>query len=119
MFIKDLNDCEEFVGKDDTILRQLLHPDKDPVNIRYSMVYALLPPGKASRPHKLKTSEVYYILEGRGIMHINNESNEVHSGQVIYIPPFARQWIENKGDTDLKFLCIVDPAWHPENEEII
>jgi len=28
------------------------------------------------------------------------------------------QYIENTGDSDLKFLCIVDPAWREENEEV-
>jgi len=28
MFIKDLNDCEEFIARDNSILRELLHPDK-------------------------------------------------------------------------------------------
>jgi len=118
MFIKDLKDCEEFIAGDNTVLRQLLHPDKATLDIRYSLAYAVLHPGKASQPHRLKTSEVYYILEGEGIMHINDESEKVHVGQVIYIPPHAKQWIENIGTSDLTFLCIVDPAWRPEDEEV-
>ena len=117
MFIRDLKDCEEFFAGDNTIHRQLLHPDKADLDIHYSIAHAVLHPGKASQPHRLKTSEVYYILEGEGIMHINDGSEKVHAGQVIYIPPHAKQWIENSGTSDLKFLCIVDPAWREENEE--
>jgi mannose-6-phosphate isomerase-like protein (cupin superfamily) len=118
MFIKDLKDCEEFIAGDNTVLRQLLHPDKADLSIRYSMAHAVLYPGKSSKPHRLKTSEVYYILEGEGIMHINEESATVRAGQVIYIPPHAKQFIQNNGKLDLKFLCIVDPAWRPEDEEV-
>jgi mannose-6-phosphate isomerase-like protein (cupin superfamily) len=118
MFIKDLKDCEEFRAGDNTILRQLLHPDKAKLDIRYSLAHAVLYPGKASQPHRLKTSEVYCILEGEGIMHINDESATVHAGQVIYIPPHAKQFIQNSGSSDLKFLCIVDPAWREEDEEV-
>lgn len=60
-----------------------------------------------------------FILEGEGLMHINDESRKVSSGQVIYIPPNAKQFIENILEVDLKFLCIVDPAWKEENEQIL
>jgi len=118
MVVKDLKDCEEFIAGDNTILRQLLHPDKTDLDIRYSLAYAVLHPGKASQPHRLKTSEVYYVLEGEGIMHINDETAMVHTDQVIYIAPHARQFIQNAGSSDLKFLCIVDPAWRAEDEEM-
>ncbi len=119
MYIKDLKDCEEFIAGDNTILRELLHPDKADINLRYSLAHAVLKPGLTSRLHKLRTSEVYYILEGQGMMHIDNESAEVHPGQAVYIPPHARQYIENTGKADLIFLCIVDPAWRVEDEEVL
>ena len=52
-------------------------------------------------------------------MHIDGESAPVHPGQAIYIPPHALQHIENTGTSDLKFLCIVDPAWRAEDEEVL
>lgn len=119
MFVKDLQDCKEFIAGDNTILRELLHPDKADLKLRYSLAYAVVKSGKASLPHKLKTaSEVYYILEGEGIMYIEDESAKVYPGQTIYIPPNARQCIKNTGKSDLKFLCIVNPAWQPEDEEV-
>ncbi len=118
MFIKDLQNCVEFIAGDNTILRELLHPDKAELNLRYSLAHAVLKPGLTSQPHKLKTSEVYYILEGKGIMYINEENAEVCSGKAVYIPPDSKQYIKNIGNTDLKFLCIVDPAWQIEDEEV-
>ncbi len=119
MFIKDLKDCEEFIAGDNSLLRELLHPDKADLDIRYSLAYAVTKPGQTSQPHRLKTSEVYYILEGEGIMHIDDESARVHSGQAIYIPPHSTQYIQNTGRSELRFLCIVDPAWRHEDEEIL
>ncbi len=118
MLIKDLKNCEEFIAGDDTILRVLLRPDKESPDIRYSLAHAAVKPGKTTLKHILTTSEVYYILYGKGIMHINEESEPVGPGQAIYIPPFAKQCITNSGDTDLMFICIVDPAWRAENELI-
>ncbi|OGS46975.1 MAG: mannose-6-phosphate isomerase [Elusimicrobia bacterium RIFOXYD2_FULL_34_15] len=119
MFIRDLKDCEEFIAGDNTILRELLHPDKADLKLRYSLAHAVLKPGKTSQAHKLKTSEVYYLLEGKGEMHIDNETEKVTAGQAIYIPPNSKQYIKNTGNSDLKFICIVDPAWRKEDEKIL
>jgi mannose-6-phosphate isomerase-like protein (cupin superfamily) len=119
MFIKDLRNCDEFIAGDNTILRELLHPDKADLQLRYSLAHAVVKPGKTSYPHQLKTSEVYYILEGEGVMHIDNESAEVHAKQVVYIPPNTKQYIHNSGNSYLVFLCIVDPAWRKEDEQIL
>jgi mannose-6-phosphate isomerase-like protein (cupin superfamily) len=87
--------------------------------LRYSLAHATVVPGEESLPHRLATSEVYYILEGRGVVYINNEEASVGPSQAIYIPPHAEQYIRNTGDADLKFLCIVDPAWRVEDEEVL
>jgi mannose-6-phosphate isomerase-like protein (cupin superfamily) len=119
MFIRDLNDCDEFVSGDDARLRELLHPAKADLALRYSLAHAVVPPGRSTFPHQLRTSEVYYILSGRGIMHIDAEAAPVGPGQAIYIPPDATQWIDNPSNDPLAFLCIVDPAWRPEDEVIL
>ena len=118
MFIRRLKDCDEFSAGDDSILRELLHPDKADLKIRYSLAPAPVRPGARTRPHRLKTTEVYYILKGLGRLHIGAEVSEVPAESAIYIPPGSIQYIENIGTTDLVFLCIVDPAWRPKDEEL-
>lgn len=121
MRIKNLfRDCSEFIAGDATRLRELVnqHNDKNFAG-RYSLAHAVVEPGKKSVLHKMLTSEAYYILEGRGIMHIGDEDAEVGAGDFIDIPPGAAQWIENIGKTPLVFLCIVDPAWRKEDEVVI
>ena len=68
--------------------------------------------------HILKSTEVYYILEGEGMMHIDDETSMVYPGQSVFIPANSRQFIENRGEGDLVFLCIVNPAWRSEDEEV-
>lgn len=118
MLIQKLLDCEEFIAGDNTQLRELLHPDKQAIALRYSLAHATLPVGKASQPHSLKTSEVYYILSGKGEMHIDAETQIVVPGDTVYIPPDAKQFIYNCGDEPLVFICIVDPAWRKEDETV-
>ena len=130
MFIRDLSKCKEFVAGDNTILRELFNPLKDkikdektgeekPLDLRYSLAHAIVKPGEITYNHKLKTSEVYYILKGKGLMFIDGEQEEVNVGMAVYIPPNALQKIKNTGEDDLVFLCIVDPAWKPEDEEVV
>ena len=119
MFVRFLDDCSEFVAGDGSLLRELLHPDKAPLEIRYSLAHATVPPDQATKPHKLAAAEVYYVVEGFGVMFIDDESEPVEPGSTVYIPPGAVQYIENTADHELVFLCIVDPAWKPEDEEIL
>jgi mannose-6-phosphate isomerase-like protein (cupin superfamily) len=118
MLIRKLLDCPEFIAGDGTRLRELLHPDKQDLALRYSLAHAIVPAGQVSIPHALKTSEVYYILEGQGEMHIDAEMSQVEPGDAVYIPPGGRQYIRNIGQTPLVFICLVDPAWRKEDETV-
>jgi len=119
MIIRSLEAATGFKAGDASFLRELLHPAKDPLKIGYSLAHAEIAPGGGSLPHRPKAAAVYYILEGRGQMHIGDERAEVGPGQAVYIPPGAVQFIENAGPGRLAFLCIVDPAWTPAAEEIV
>ena len=118
MLIQKLSECSEFTAGDGTLLRELLHPDKQAIALRYSLAHAIVPVGQTSLPHALTTSEVYYILSGQGQMHINDECQAVEPGDTVYIPPNAKQFIHNSGTEPLVFICLVDPAWRKEDETI-
>lgn len=120
MLIRKLRSCPEITAGDKTLLRELLHPNRDyKFSGRYSLAHALLPPRSSSLKHRLRTDEVYYILSGRGVMYVDDESAGVEAGDAIDIPPGSVQWIENTSDRALEFLCIVDPAWRAEDEEML
>jgi mannose-6-phosphate isomerase-like protein (cupin superfamily) len=119
MTIFKLDSRGEFSAGDGSRLRELLHADKDGLALGYSLARAVVEPGGRTLPHRLKGSEVYYIIGGRGIMHIGDESAEVVPDEAVYIPPGAVQFIENPGAGDLVFLCIVEPAWKEEDEEVV
>lgn len=120
MLIKDTIDCRAFPAMDATTIRELLHPVETGMAIACSLAHATLGPGRSSRPHRLRTSsEIYYILAGNGRMHVGGQSADVRPGQLIFIAPGVEQHIENTGQGELTFLCVVDPAWHEEDEEVL
>lgn len=120
MRIRQLAGCQATTAADGTALRELLHPDREyPFSGRYSLAHAVIPPSQHSKRHRLGSSEVYYILSGHGIMHVDEQQTSVGEGDAVDIPPGSTQWLENIGDQPLAFLCIVDPAWSAEDEEVL
>ncbi len=120
MFIIDADKIEEITAGDGTRIKEILSPLKDLVSIQYSLALAKIAPGGKSYPHKLQSSsEVYIIVKGSGVMHIEDEVRAVKSGSVIYIPKDVFQFIENSGDEELVFYCIVDPPWDAGDEVVM
>ena len=116
MKVRKVEEVEALEGNEGTIIRQIFHPHNTLNGIRYSISHSIVMPGKKSKLHKMSTSEIYYVLEGKGILHIDEEVVAVSKDHVIYIPPHSKQFIENTGNKELKILCIVDPAWRQEDE---
>lgn len=117
MFVKKLTDCYEFTANDGCRIRELLHPERDSLDLPYSIAFARVETGKRTYRHRLKQAEVYYILGGKGCMHIDDESRPVAEGDGIFIPPRAVQWIENTGAVPLVFAAIVSPPWREQDDE--
>lgn len=118
MLIRHLEECPEITAGDGCALRELLNAGKGTFAFRYSLAHAVVKPGQTTARHSMKTSEVYYILEGTGRMQIDRDSQDVRAGDTIDIPPHAVQCISNIGTVPLVFLCIVDPAWRKEDETV-
>lgn len=66
--------------------------------------WAILKPGESMTPHKHlpgMVGEIYAIIKGRGLMRIGDEEEEVHEGDVVFIPPEAVHSLTNNGDEEL------------------
>jgi len=63
--------------------------------------------------HK-KCTEVYYILEGRGKMELNDDVIEVEPGTIVYIEPYtAHRLYSPEGVRTIVFGV---PAYRPDDE---
>ena len=119
MFKVTLADRSEFLAGDETRLREIFHPAKHRLSLNYSLAHGTLPPGHCSKRHALVSSEVYYFISGMGRLTVNDQVTLVEPGTTIYVPPGGQQFLDNTGDTDIEFLCLVDPAWRMEDEMIL
>ncbi len=116
MFVKNINQCKAFIANDGCTIREWIHPDKDKLDLPYSIAMATVKAGQRSYKHKLKQTEVYLITSGSGRMHINDQQQYVAAGDSIVIPADAIQWIENCGEDDLIFIALVNPPWTEQGD---
>ena len=117
MFVKNIDDCVEFIANDGCRIKEWLHPKNDAVDLSYSVAMATVEVGEQSYKHTLEQSEVYLITAGQGLMHIDEEEQAVKVGDAIYIEPERVQWIENIGESPLQFIAIVNPPWTDEGDK--
>jgi mannose-6-phosphate isomerase-like protein (cupin superfamily) len=119
MFIRRSQDCKEFIANDGCSLIELLHPHRLSVDLPYSLAVAKLAPGQRTHPHVLAQTEVYFLLQGRGRMHVGAETAELAAGDAVLIPAGQTQWIENIGTETLRFIALVSPPWRAEDDRRI
>ena len=65
--------------------------------------YAVLKPGKLLEPHIDPYEEIYYLLQGQGVMTVGGEQQKVSAGDAIWLPYGVPHSLVNDGDED----CII------------
>jgi len=119
MSLRKNSEIDSIHGNEGTKIKQYFHPHNTLNGINYSLAQFTLRSGKKSKLHKMSSSEIYYILDGSGILYVNDESHNLEKDDSVYVPPNSKQFIENVGTDDLKFLCIVEPAWNADDEMLL
>jgi mannose-6-phosphate isomerase-like protein (cupin superfamily) len=106
----------EFYTSERCYIIELSNTAEDP---EASIARARVLPGVTTQWHRLiETTERYFILSGQGEVEVGDLApEEVHSGDVVRIPPLCRQRITNTGTEDLVFLAICTPRFRDEAYE--
>jgi mannose-6-phosphate isomerase-like protein (cupin superfamily) len=111
MDVINLTEAPPFTTKDGSEIRELLAHRNSCIR-QQSLAEARLPAGAATTPHYHPAAEeIYYLLEGRGRMQIEDDVREVGPGDAVAIPPGARHQIATIGATPLRFLCCCAPGY--------
>jgi mannose-6-phosphate isomerase-like protein (cupin superfamily) len=108
--IKGNGAAPEYFFAEGCFITELSNSADDPA---VSIARARLEPGKTTRWHYLRgTGERYVVLQGVGLVEIDDlPAHHVSAGDVVIIPPRARQRISNTGASDLVFLAICTPRF--------
>ena len=113
MIVRNLSSQKPFTTADGSRIRSILDLSNAPVK-NQSLAEAFVPAGTSTIAHHHKASEeFYFILEGGGILEIDETSQNVGPGDAILIPPNARHRIT--ASQDLRFLCCCAPPYSHED----
>lgn len=77
--------------------------DRSVGNLVFSIT--ILHPGKQTSGHAHPAGEVYFFVEGKGVLEIDGKKRAVRSGDATPIPPGKFHRVYNTSDKDLVFLC--------------
>ena len=70
--------------------------------------------GGMQRIHNHVPEQIYYILEGSGLMTVGNETTRVKPGDCIFIPSLALHGLKNEGEITLKYFSAAAPSFGSE-----
>jgi mannose-6-phosphate isomerase-like protein (cupin superfamily) len=63
----------------------------------------------ADHVHKVQ-EQIYYVLEGEGILTLDGTGHLMHAHDYVYVPPGVRHSFSNTGLAGLVFLVVTMPA---------
>ncbi|HRF02738.1 MAG TPA: cupin domain-containing protein [Pirellulaceae bacterium] len=115
MDVVRLDSVTPFITKDGSEIRELLAHRNSSIR-RQSLAEARIPVGSATTAHRHpNTEEIYFLLQGTGLMAIDDQSRLVGPGDAIAIPPGAIHKLTNVGDVELRLLCCCAPGYEHDD----
>jgi mannose-6-phosphate isomerase-like protein (cupin superfamily) len=82
--------------------RTLFSANQTPTESLTAGVAEILP-GDQLKLHRHAPPELYYLIEGQGIVTINDIEHDVRADSAVFIPGNALHGIRNTGQTPLRF----------------
>jgi mannose-6-phosphate isomerase-like protein (cupin superfamily) len=76
-----------------------------------SLGYFRLEPGQSGPKHSHQNEvEIYIVISGKGKVVIGDETVDMTSGTIIYVPPTVEHQTLNNGQNDLEFYGVFSPS---------
>ena len=95
-----------FIAKDGSEIRELFKSER--MSLAEAVVY------NETKLHFHTTyEEIYYILEGEGVMELEGEEKEVSEGDLVVILPEEKHKISTT--KKVRFLCFCSPSYSDED----
>ena len=115
MDVQNIDRVPAFITNDGSEIRELLAHRNSCIR-NQTLAEARLQVGASTTSHyHAATEEIYYILVGRGLMRVGQETREVGPGDAIAIPPGAEHQITALGPEAMKFLCCCAPGYEHDD----
>lgn len=108
---------EAYVTKDGSAIRELVHPAFTP-GLGVSLAEAVVEAGGRTIPHfHTVFDEIYYCLEGEGVLYVEDEPRAFVPGGYHLMPRGAAHYLA--AATRLRLLCVCSPAYSHEGTVLL
>jgi len=65
-------------------------------------------PGRRNENHRHAHETVFVIVNGTGVVRVNEAVHEVSAGDIVFVPRWAMHQTENLGDTEMLVVAVTD-----------
>ncbi len=96
------------------IVSYLLASARTSKSLHLTTTLVELAPSGEQRVHNHAPEQVYFILEGSGVMTVGDDVQEVRPGDCIFIPSGARHGLRNPGTSVLRYFSAAAPGFTGE-----
>jgi mannose-6-phosphate isomerase-like protein (cupin superfamily) len=100
--------------KRDNIVSYLLVSELTGNSKNLAITLVEMEPEGVQHVHSHEPEQMYYILEGSGVMTVDAEERPVKAGDCVFIPSFAKHGLKNTGETVLRYLSAASPSFTRE-----
>lgn len=109
MYVSDLSTAPK--RELDGLVSHILLEQGDAPGGELSITWVDVEAGGEQEPHSHGPQQVYVITRGEGRMMVGEETQDVHEGQMVFIPPEVEHGIVNTGDGVLTYVSAATPAF--------
>ncbi|MCS7206656.1 MAG: dimethylsulfonioproprionate lyase family protein [Dehalococcoidia bacterium] len=85
---------------------KLIYPELGVPTKTLIMGIVEIAPGAHSPLHKHNCEEVYYVLQGRGVLESGGERYDIAQGYAVYNPPDVPHRVFNTGDIPIRLVVV-------------
>lgn len=104
-----------FMAPDGGRVLELLNPENSVLQT-FSVARVCVEPGVRAKPHwHERTEEVYFILSGRAIAHLDDQVHELAAGDALCIPRGKIHYLENQATEPVDYLAISSPPYDDDD----
>ncbi len=112
------SDRASFIGQDKALVKEIASPRNTGMK-NQSVAEVTIKPGDSVLEHyHIRSEELFYILEGEGLMTVEGESGSVGKGDAVAVFPGMAHKVKNTGDNDLVMLVMCSPSYCDEDQVI-
>lgn len=92
---------------------KLINPDNSGAQTLSCVIVTLRPSAESETHYHKRREEIYYVLEGEGLLIVDSNKYDITKGMTAFIPPGTSHKVINKGTKPLRLFVVGSPPYSP------